>query len=135
MATIELITEDDVIQYTRSKRKDLVEELTKNGAPKDKDEQHVLLSALDGLDRSALTRLKIKTEETNNKNQQNIAALMAKVLTSINPSETFVVEGTCREIPILDERIPDPILVAGETDLNPEQLDYDKFMANYTSSD
>lgn len=120
--------EDELLSYTREKRKALVEKLTDGGVPTDTKDQSILLAALDGLDRSALTRMRIRTDEKANTDNANAAAIIAKTLMSIRSNSGFLSHTTDREIPVLSNDIPHPELVPGEIEINPVQEDYDAFM-------
>ena len=125
-------TEDDVLAYTRARRKDLADHLTSHGAPKNKEDQQVLLATLDGLDRSALGRLKIKADEKANAGMAGSAALIAKVLSEIGNRNIYQFEGDfTREVPVLDSSIPVPDVVEGELETNPQQTNYEEFMKKF----
>jgi len=132
MSAIALQTEDDVLLYTRGKRVELATHLTKDGAPKDKDEQQVLLATLDGLDRSALSSKRIKVEEQATKNMTGQAAMIAAVLASVDPRTTmrFRTERDPETV-ALPSSIPHPAVVEGELEDNPGNLDYDTFMKQF----
>ncbi len=126
------LTEDEVILYTRQKRMQLANDLTQQGAPKDKDSQCVLLATLDGLDRSALGRLKIKAEERANANNASAAALIAQVLNEIGSTKIYEFQTTViREIPRLPDSIPKPDIVEGELETNPQQIDFETFTKQF----
>jgi len=133
--SFEAMSEDQVLAYTQSKRRAIVEEITKEGAiPKDRSEATLLIQALDGMDRSALTQKRIKADEKASDAMAGSAAIVAKLLNSIGstrPADT--VDVVARETPTLGDDIPDPVLVPGETTINPPQLDYDTFMSGFQS--
>lgn len=126
------MTEDQVLLYTRSKRMELANKLTEKGVPTEKETASVLLQTLDGLDRSSLTRLRIKADEQANKNNGQSAAIIAEVLNRIGSSRPYEMNGVCRrEIPQLPNDIPSPEVVEGELDTNPIQMDYDSFTKKF----
>lgn len=126
------MTEDDVLSYTRNKRMELANKLTATGVPTDKEQAGLLLQTLDGLDRSSLTRLRIKTEEKANTNSAHAAALIAEVLSKIGSSKVYQMDGCIREVaPQLPSTIPDPEIVQGELETHPQQIDYDGFMKQF----
>lgn len=130
-----LMTEDEVLAYTRSKRMDLANELTKNGIPTERETAGVLLQTLDGLDRSSLTRLKIKADEKANKNNENAAAIIAQMLGQIGSSKIYQMEGVARrEAPQLSGSVPVPDVVEGEMETNPGQMDFDSFTAKFDTT-
>lgn len=134
METNLVVTDDQsILEYTRTKRVQLVEVLSSGPkhVPEDTKEQMILLNALDGLDRSALGRMRIESENQNAKNMTERAALIAGVLASINPSKTYVHE-TDRDLSmvILPSSIPVPEIIPGELDGNDHSLNYADFMGS-----
>ena len=126
------MTEDQVLAYTRSKRMELANKLTENGVPTEKETAGVLLQTLDGLDRSSLTRLRIKADEQANKNNTASQALIAEVLNKIGSSRPYEMEGVARrEAPQLPSTIPDPVVVEGELETNPAQMDFESFTKQF----
>ena len=126
------MSEDQVLAYTRGKRMELANKLTENGVPTDREVAGVLLQTLDGLDRSSLSRLKIKAEEQNNKNNTAAAAVIAEVLGRIGSSKIYQMEGVARrEVPVLPSSIPDPEVVEGELETTPTQMDFDSFTKKF----
>ncbi len=126
------MTEDDVLAYTRGKRMELANELTKNGVPTDKEVAGTLLQTLDGLDRSSLSRLKIKADEKANKNNENAAAIIAQMLGQMGGTRLYQMEGVGRrDLPALPTAIPDPQIVDGELDTNPAQMDFETFTKQF----
>lgn len=130
------MTEDDVLLYTRSKRVQLANKLTERGVPTEKEDASLLLQTLDGLDRSSLSRLKIKAEEKANTNNAHAAAIIAQVLSQIGSSKIYQVEGGVpRQVaPLLPNHIPDPEIVEGELETHPHQMDFDSFSQKFEDS-
>lgn len=125
------MTEDEVLSFTRGKRMELANKLTEHGIPTEKETATVLLQTLDGLDRSSLTRLKIKAEEQANKNNTMAAAAIAEVLSKVS-NNAYQMPGIARrEIPILPSDISDPDVVDGELETNPAQIDFDTFTSQF----
>lgn len=129
----ESLSEDQVLAYTQHKRKAIVQELTKTGAvPEDNSSRNMLLQALDGMDRAALTSKRIKSEEKNG-GMAGAASLVAALLTQVTGKKlTSDIIDPNRPTPLLGQDVPPPQLVPGETEINPRQLDYDTFMATRT---
>lgn len=123
--------EDEILSYTHSKRKEVVEHITKGGIPNDKADVSVLLKALDGMDHSALSRKRIKVEEAHNKHQEHAAALISKVLAANASNRTLNINDlTERTVPLLGDDIPEPNLVPGETLIAVTNQTYDEFMVS-----
>lgn len=129
------MTEDEVLAYTRGKRMELANKLTESGIPTEKETATVLLQTLDGLDRSSLTRLKIKSEEQANKNNTIAASAIAEVLGRIS-NNAYQMPGVARkEIPVLPSSISDPEVVEGELETNPAQIDFDTFTSQFAQGE
>ncbi|EKD22611.1 MAG: hypothetical protein ACD_84C00038G0008 [uncultured bacterium] len=127
---VKLVDEDQVFAYTHSKRKEVVEDLTKAGIPTDPDNVKVLLTALKDMDGQALGRKRIKVEERANSNQADAAALIAKVLAaSHGTSPAAIIEGVFHRVPTLPDDIPEPMLIEGEICTVIVQQNIDDFLA------
>lgn len=114
---IELPSEDSVLAYTQHKRQQIANQLLADGKlPEDPKMAKLALDVLDGMDRAALGRKRIKVEEQANKNQEHAAGLIAEILHKVSsnrhPSLTIDVNV---EPPRLSDDIPAPELVDGET--------------------
>ena len=128
--------EDEVLAYTQSKRKEIVEHLTKDKKiPEDGSSRDMLLRALDGLDKAAFGKKRLQADERNN---GNMAAMMAKLLTHLSSNKNLppadVIDNGAPP-PALGSDIPNPVLVPGETEVSAPQMDYDTFMAPYKDAD
>lgn len=120
------MTEDQVLAYTQGKRKHIVDTLTLNGkVPEDKTEVSFLISALDGMDRAALTTKRIKSDEKSAAGITGAASIIAKLLMQTNNRNNVIDE--LIEPPLIGSDVPDPILVPGETEINPGPMTFDSF--------
>jgi hypothetical protein len=131
---IEVIESDDqVLSYTQRKRQQIVTEMMGTNGEKlknlERGDKMVLLQALDGLDRSALGKKRLKTDEKTAASAQAAAALIAKVLTAPGVSQAGTANVPRAAIPSLPTDIPDPMLVPGEIATDAPQMDVDTFMA------
>lgn len=131
----ESLSEDQVLAYTQTKRKAIVQELTKSGAvPEDNSSRNMLLQALDGMDRAALTSKRIKAEEKGNSALAGAAGIVAAMLNQVSGKRLVSMEDPVdvesRPAPALGMDVPPPQLVPGETEINPGQLDFDTFVAS-----
>lgn len=137
MVTPLLMTEQEILDFTRNKRKDLVDFLAKDGAPKSKEEQQILLAALDGLDRSALGQMKIKSEQELANLGGSASALIASVLMKIGTNNPFhharasIEFDASIEAPVLPDTIPPPEIIDGETHIGQVNLEYDQFITQF----
>ena len=125
------MNEDEVLDYTHQKRVEIVNALTEKGVPKDDPKVlGALLQTLDGMDRSALGKKRIKVEEKANATQEQASGIIAQLLqkvTSANPYE--VQNAPARIAPTLPAAVPPPSLVEGETATVAPQQNYDSFVA------
>lgn len=127
---IQPMAEDAVLEYTQKVRQGIVSSLIQNGfVPGDNSDRNMLLSALDGLDRQALTNKRIKADQENARGMNNAAGLVAQVLAAVGRSSREIVVVN-RDAPVLGSEIPEPQLVPGELDQNPEQMNYESFIAS-----
>ena len=125
-----LDSEESVLSYTHAKRLFIVESMLHEGQlPEDPAEKKVLLNALDGMDKMAIGRMRIKIDEKANKNMGQAAALVAQLLSSGNIAHMYnVPNGTNRDAPLLGSDVPAPDIVNGETAINPLGTNYEEFM-------
>ena len=133
MSSQEVIDLDDqVLDFVQGKRREMVDKLTEQGVPTDKDGGYLLLSALKDMSTTALGKKRIKTDEKIGANQAAAAGLIAQVLSKTRTLKPYEVDGGVadRVAPELGGDLPTPELIPGEMDTNPPQLSYDTFMAN-----
>lgn len=131
----QMIDDDDqILQYTQGKRQEIVSKLTAKGIPTDDSKQmQALLATLDGMDRVALGKKRIKADEgIAGANQAAAAAVIATLLqkagsAGMRPFEA--VDVIPRTPPTLGSDIPEPVLVKGETDTVTQQMSYEAFQA------
>jgi hypothetical protein len=131
---IEVIeNEDQVLNFTQRKRQQIVTQMMGAEGEKLKDlergDKMVLLQALDGMDRSALGKKRLKTDEKTAASAQAAAALIAQVLTAPGINHAGRGDAPRAAIPTLPTDIPDPQLVPGEIATDAPQMDVDTFMA------
>ena len=121
-------SEDEELSYTKAKRKQLIESLSKNGAPNDVKDQSIMLQALDGLDRITLTRMRLKSEEGISTSQVAAAAILAQLFNNPQTKKVGRSGDAVSEIPTLRTDLPAIAVVAGELDAVPVKDNYDAFM-------
>jgi hypothetical protein len=130
--------EDEVLQFTQGARQKIVKALMGKSIDDLNASQISLLTAsLDGMDRSALGRKRLQTDEKVGANNAMVAAVIAQVLAAPGSQRVGMVqEGQVprREIPRLPAEVPDPITVPGEMESDAPQMNFDTFMAQ-TSTD
>jgi hypothetical protein len=129
--------EDHVLTYTQKKRQQIVTAMMGEDGEKlnslEKGDKMVVLAALDGMDRAALGRKRLKTDEKIGASQAQAAALIAQVLQTPGAMQAgMVIDGQIQErraVPQLPVGLPEPEVVPGEMDSDAAQMDFDTFMA------
>lgn len=131
--------EDQDLDFTRSKRRQIVTALCKDDkVPTDPEQLNLLLKTLDGIDKPALVKLRIKADEGISNNAAVAAAALAQVFMNPNSKrkpeviELGVVDES--KIPELPNDLPVPQVLPGELDVNPAQETYDSFMARQSQA-
>jgi hypothetical protein len=121
---------DQDIEYVRSKRKEVINHLTKDGIPNDDGQISLLLGALTDMDRTSLGRKKIKADNELAANNKQAADLIASIFNMPDSKKlgTNHVDGLIGTIPSVGDRLPVVDMLPGEMAVNPPQLDYNSFM-------
>lgn len=129
--------EDEVLDFTQRMRKGLVDDMTGNGTryPSDpKDRTHFLM-ALDGLDRQALSKKKIASDEKVADADRLAASVINSVFAKFSKGDPFIsqqpIEGEFTRVPPRPDLnlLPAIEIVPGETDIGTSELTFDSFMA------
>jgi hypothetical protein len=128
------MSDEEALDFTQRHRRGLVDALTIGGPPTDGEVANVLLKTLDGIDRQALTKMKIKSDENASNNSDALAAsVIAGVFAQLkgkNPYERELIEGEFVDntppVPDLN-KLPAITLVPGETDIGTSDLTYESF--------
>ena len=113
------------LEFTLAARETIISSLMTDGRlPYNKDDKLMLIQALDGLDRTVLTRAKLKSDDQNAKSQRDTAKMIADVLSRVTTVST-----PREAIPALPNDIIVENLVPGETSIGINELTYDEFMS------
>jgi hypothetical protein len=126
--------DDSVLEYTQGVRKQLITALVKETeALQDPKIVNAIGGLLDGMDRQALGKMKIRVEEQQTQNQEGMAANIAELLRQMGSGgNTFQAPVPVpRDVPALGSDVPDPVLVEGEVATNPTQQDFETFHAQF----
>ena len=76
-----VLDDDQVLDYTQVVRRNIVRTLTSKGyVPDDNSDRNMLMNALDGLDRAAISNKRIKVESKQADNDAAAASIIAKML-------------------------------------------------------
>lgn len=135
MAAMDTFDVDDQrrLNLTQSLREDLVKSIMKKGMPEDNEERKLLLDTLGSMDRTTLTKAKIKADEKANGDNKQMTAMVAQLLMKVNPN-SFVVEGQSERViepPQLSGPDSEVNPLPGETDIGTQAGDYDTFMKKF----
>lgn len=124
--------DDKDLEYTRQVRMDLIKSMTKTGMPTDNRDRMTLLSTLDGIDRVAIAKKKIKSDEGISNSKAMAAETIAMLFMDPRLKKTLEVKpDETREIPKLRNDLETPKLVEGELEITQQQESYDSFMSKY----
>lgn len=124
-------TDDDIIARNQGIRLKLINHLTEDGkVPEDIKEKFLLLQALSDGDRTAIQNKKIGSSEKQGAADRQAALVIAKMSREFGAISPFERQsGDSVESKALDSsRIPDVLLVPGETDIGLPTDTYDSFM-------
>lgn len=126
------MTDDEVLQFTQHKRKELVDTLCEKGVPTDPKEQQVLLAALGDMDRTALTKKRLNSDNNNAAADREAQLAIAAIYQRVGNRSPFEVdanapiEGVAIEVP---EKLVEKLeLVPGETEIGVKEMTYSQFM-------
>lgn len=123
-----LTPEEEVLQYTQDKRKKIVESIMIQGVPSDKGEKAILLQALADMDRPALVKMRIKSEDKNASGNAAAALAIANLMSKVSLKS---VKNTIpsSNAPILEtEKLPEFGYVEGETLIGTQSGSYNEFV-------
>lgn len=128
--------EDQYLDYTQQVRQKVVQELTKeNKLPDDPKMANVLLSTLDGMDRNALGRKRIKVDQETNQAVDGMSGLVAQMLRQSRLPEFFQAtqdpDAPQRAAPRVEGDLPDGDIVEGELSQHPIQISIDDFQSRF----
>lgn len=109
------------LELTLSTRGKIIQQLTKNGSaiPESNEDRDLLMKALDGMDRTVLTKAKIKSDDSSSKSQAEASKMIAQLLLQSNNQ---VIKK--RDQPVILEADITVIPVPGETDIGIETFTY-----------
>lgn len=124
----ELDIEDQArLEFTINTRRRIIRELYPDDGkiPHDRADKELLISALDGMDRTVLGRSKLKLDAANSKQQEQTSKLISEILLSVTSKPTSPPRNSA---PALPNTVPEPKLVPGEADIGMIDLNYDDFI-------
>lgn len=77
MSAVEKLTDDDVLNFVQSTRKNIVTELTAKGIPVDNDERNTLLRTLEGMASTAQGNKRLRKEEESSAIEAQAKAMLS----------------------------------------------------------
>jgi len=124
------LTDDEILRYTQSTRKQFVEHLLRPGFPEEVKEQQIFLMALGDMDRAALGNKRIGANERQAAADVLVAKAIAQIAT--HQGNPFESKSNEVEIPQLDtKRLPEAKPVPGETDIGLCEGNYKSLMHDF----
>lgn len=120
------------LNLSQNVREQIVNSMTEKGLPENEEDRNFLMKALDSMDRTTLTRARIKSDEANGNTQQQMGTLVSELLKHITakPPTGNVIEGTV-ELPILPSTVTVDNAVEGETVIGVSEVTYDAFVEKF----
>ena len=119
--------EQEIIDYVLNKRKAMVEEIFKDGIPKDVGTARVVNEILSGMEGQVESAVKLKLSKNKDDSNTMVVNMVAALLTQVNEQ---IINKRQEDIPELIGDEKDVEVVEGETDLDPEPLDVASFVEN-----
>lgn len=124
----DITQEEQDLNRTRQVRSDIITEMTKEGIKVDDPEKvKLLLTVLTDTDRSALSRMKLKSDDKNNANNAGAAAVIAEFLNKVTVNNGGFNGMSAGQIPTLPDTVPVPKLAPGETDIGVTNTNFESF--------
>lgn len=128
------LDDDGVLEFTQKKRMELVGAMTEGGTmPTDKGDRMVLLAALGDMDKQALVKKKIGSDERGAAEDRRVAAMIAAMSNHFGSTSPFEAPADKRRLsdaPVLNTIDMEPLqTVPGETAQGIEYENSDSFMA------
>lgn len=137
MADTNLKKEDAVLDYTQEKREQIIAKMTQNGMPGDPKDLYVILNALDGMDRAALTKKKIQSESELGSKAALAGAAITEILTNLRGNITKERELTNTTPTATQTQAPSsivaPPIIEGELEGANSNINYDNIASDLES--
>jgi hypothetical protein len=125
------MTEDDDLSFVREKRKMIINYYLNKGIDKIEDVKEVTLVAtlLNDMDRTALGKKRLKTDDKRNNNSAAAIDLISKIFTEKNVKDIMPEDAIAKLVaPELEMTLDNVTTVDGEMDTNVSVEDYESFM-------
>lgn len=121
--------EDNVLDYTQRKREEVINKLTQNGMSGDVKELGIILAALDGMDRAALTKKKIQADSEIGSKSAIAGAAITELLTNMRyQMKPEPAQSVAPDQITAPGHIPTPEVIPGELDGSDPTVNYDSII-------
>ena len=122
-----------LLDLTMRKREEIINSLTNKGSvPEDKADKVLLVSILDGIDRTILTKSRIKADTKIADSNAIATSLIANILSSIT-SKNVIVKDANREIPTLTTIDVGVTFIEGEMDTGIQNNNFESFISKFSN--
>ena len=116
------------LNFTQQKREQIIGDLMVDGKfPEDKDGRNSVIKLLDGMDRTSLTKTRLRSDDAANQNQEATLAVIAQLLTRTSAVPKIDTPAR-REAPALEGEFAHVVPVPGEMAGGDTSLNYDNFI-------
>jgi hypothetical protein len=122
------------LDLTQSVREQIIRSLTAKGLPENKEDRAFLLEAMNGSDRTVLSKAKIKAEDAASKKASDLTNIVGEILARVSTKRDGIVFDAGYQAPKLDNTFTVENPVEGETVIGVETLTYEKFMGQEANS-
>ena len=120
-----------LLDLTMRKREEVINALTNKGViPEDKADKALLVSMLDGIDRTILSKSRIKADTKIEDSNGQATSLIANILSSFNSKNVISVDSN-REIPVLVFDDPSITFIEGDMDTGTQNKRFDTFISKF----
>ena len=121
--------ENSILRKTTSIRLAIVDNLVSQGLPSDPAAITLLTDSLSNLEKVAIGRLRVKSQDKQTDAVANTKNIVANLLDALNRNKGKAHSDITEEpVAKLPDSIPEPVLVPGETSTTRENMDYSSFM-------
>lgn len=143
LAPVDIENDNDIVNYALKSRLAVSAQLVadNNGnIPQSEERLNLYMTNLNGIEKLALTRMRIKADEkANQTNAELTAAIVTGVLKKIQPNDNPFVEinpRAARPAPQLPEDLPELDVVPGQMEIGAnDSLNIDSFMDSFKKSE
>lgn len=125
------LSDDQIIQFTQSKRKAFVDYLLFEGMPEETNQQTVLLTALADMDRTALGNKRIGSSEKQTAADALVARAISQLSMQLGTRNPFQENGEKGEPKVETDKLPEISTVPGELDVGLSDENYQNLISRF----